>query len=203
MRYISKALLFMVAAAALLGLGATTASASRGVTIPGGAITATGGSIVFSGSVANITCRVTLTGTLNTSITKTAGASVGSVTGGSTTGCSSSLGGTATATVLEFPWPIRYNSFTGTLPNISSVLMTVGPAGFLILVDSIFGRIACLFRGSFGINSSGNPITTLTVQANQTAALVSRLALATIDCPRSGSLTGSFTLSPTQRMTLF
>ncbi len=69
------------------------------------------------------------------------------------------------------PWHIQYNSFTGTLPNITGIRTTLIGASFLVRA---FGFISCLYRTSqaepaFGtINVTSGSANTLTADNTHT-----------------------------------
>jgi hypothetical protein len=93
----------------------------------------------FSGGFGTTGCSLTLEGTLHSaSITKTAGLLIGYITRASIGPCPSGSASILTATL---PWHLRYESFTGTLPNITSVRMTL--IGMAFSLRETFG-ISCL-----------------------------------------------------------
>lgn len=128
MKLFGKLALTMVAALALIGL--TTSAASAVTVRPGGNITATSlGRLVLSGAI-DISCNVSLAGTLRTS--GTVGSVVGQITGGSANPCDPSLG----VTLDNLPWDLRLDAATNT-----SADMTVVGATFTV------GGL-CQFRGN-------------------------------------------------------
>jgi hypothetical protein len=201
---ITKLATMVVAAAAVLAFGAATASASTGVSVPGGAITGTGTAITFSGGFGSITCPVTLVGSLNARINKTVGATVGTITSGSVGACSGSFGVvSASASVLGFPWTVTYRSFSGTLPNISRVNLVANGAAFLISASTLLGQLNCLYRDNVDTTTVGAPTVTGLNVNDSSVALNTILPGTTGTCPNPGAVSGTFNLSASQRMTLF
>jgi hypothetical protein len=152
--------------------------------------------LVFAGTV-NVTCDVTLNGTLQRLITKALGSPAGSVTEGRTTNCRESFFGATRALVLAEPrngFPITYSSITGTLPTITGGTLLV--EGAFELHVSPFGAAAeCLFRGRIGARAVENPIRRLAVETTRHG----RIPLAPGGdlrgdglCPASGDMRGDF-----------
>lgn len=188
------ALAAMAIAAAALGAG--SAAASEFQFSPGGTITGTSlGPVTFSGSGITITCPLTLSGTVTSArVPKVSGTSYGEVTSVTIGRCT---GGTAS--VLSLPWPITYNAILGTLPNaVTGVALTVNRLGFQL---SALG-ITCLYGGNIATLlavTGTNPYTTglYAVPAGSSAPFVSGSFL----CPRTGTMTGTFGITPTQTVT--
>ena len=105
-----------------------------------------------------VRCPVTLEGTLHSAtISKTPELLVGFITR-ATVGTNSCSGGSATVLQETLPWHLRYAGFTGTLPNMTAVIInTIGSA---FRVRGPFGT--CLFtstttqptRGTYSLNTS-------------------------------------------------
>jgi hypothetical protein len=75
------------------------------------------------------TCRVTLEGSLHSrTIAKVRGALIGYLTRVSTNICNNGV----TILTQTLPWHIRYESFSGILPNITLILIRSSPASFQI-----------------------------------------------------------------------
>lgn len=92
-----------------------------------------------------IECPVTLAGSFHSkTLSKVCGQLVGYVTEAHVAEASCH---NERARVLPetLPWHIQYNSFTGTLPNITSIKTTLIGAAFLVRA---FGFISCLYRTS-------------------------------------------------------
>lgn len=195
LRSIRHALLAAVALVAL-AVGCSTAVAGEFQFSPGGTITGTSlGPVTFSGSGITITCPLTLRGTVTSArVPKVAGTSYGEVTSVSIGRCS---GGTAA--VLGLPWPVVYNAILGTLPNaVTGVSLTVNRTGFLLNAIGI----ECLYGGSITTLlavTGTNPYTTglYEIPAGSSAPFVR----GSFFCPRTGSMTGTFGISPTQTVT--
>lgn len=76
---------------------------------------------VFSG--VTVSCNATLEGSFHsTSIAKVERSLIGSITRATSNSCSA---GTMSVLTETLPWHVQYGSFTGTLPNISTVTMRV------------------------------------------------------------------------------
>lgn len=192
--------LAMLAAVALVALaaGSGTAAAGEFQFSPGGTITgASLGAVTFSGSGITITCNLTIRGTVTSArVPKVSGTSYGEITSVSVGRCS---GGTAS--VLGLPWPVVYNSILGTLPEaVTGVSLTLQRTGFLMNAIGL----ECLYGGSITsllAVTGRNPYTTglYAIPAGSSAPFVRGSAF----CPRTGSMTGTFGISPTQTVTRF
>ncbi|HEU4701567.1 MAG TPA: hypothetical protein VFS37_03720 [Conexibacter sp.] len=151
----------------------------------------------------SITCPVTLEGSfLERTATKTAGAVRARITRSTVGTCRE---GNATILAETQPWNVTYQSFTGTLPNISGVRYELVNAAFQ--VEPGLG-IRCLARTSSEFPAAGDAardangrITSLTADSS--------LAIPTsgnVECPRFGIFTGTGEVfvqgSSTTRVTL-
>jgi hypothetical protein len=86
--------------------------------------------VSFTGAFGNIRCEVTLEGSLHsTTIPKVEEALIGLVTKAELGACSS---GAATILRATLPWHMRYDSFAGLLPNISSIEVRIVGANFRV-----------------------------------------------------------------------
>jgi hypothetical protein len=189
--------LTVVVAVAVLAsaLGAGTAVGASFQFSPGGAITGTSlGAVTFSGSGITITCELTLSGTVTSRVVeKRAGASYGAVTSVSIGRCS---GGSAAVSGL--PWPVTYNAILGSLPDgVTAVSLTVNDASFALT----FSGITCTYGGDVTslLSVSGrNPYTTTlyAIPSNRVP-----LVRGSFLCPSTGSMSGTFAISPTQTVT--
>lgn len=124
-----KSLLAAASTMVLLAAFVSTASANR---LSSNAVrtTAIWREVIFRGPFGEANCNLTLEGSVHSAtITKTPGLLIGYITRASIERCV--VGG---ATVLQetLPWHVRYRGFTGTLPNISSIITEVIGAGFRI-----------------------------------------------------------------------
>jgi len=127
MRTYSKLILAALAASALLALAVGSASAGRFSTnernfelIWDNALAGkTKLELIGRSAGVNIQCKVTLLGHFNeNTIIKATGIDQGSINHGELRECE---GGSATIRAETFPWNLRYRSFTGSLPNITSI----------------------------------------------------------------------------------
>lgn len=150
-----------------------------------------------------ITCPVTLEGSfLERTWAKVRNTFASRITRASLGVCQE---GNASILAASLPWEVTYQSFTGTLPNITSVRYALIGAAFQ--VEPGFG-IVCLARTSTespaagdARRESGGKITSLTADSS--------LAIPTtgnFECPRSGIFAGSGEVfvqgSSTTRVTL-
>jgi hypothetical protein len=203
-------------AALLLALGAGAANASRSFSVTNNTLlTYTSPGLTFSGPAGRrIICAVTLTASLHSVVAKVRGTLAGFVNGGRAERCSNSTGiGTTEARPLVShvdPWHISYESFRGTLPIISEILVIIRNARFLILVESVFigGRLGCLYRGDIPVGTAGtagNPYTIRTLiplRPNNAVLQPGELNTSTQECEPEGELSGTFTatLPPAARL---
>jgi len=137
----SKLLLAVVGATVLLGALVSSASAGR---LSNSATTnkATWTRMNFAGGFGTVECEVRLEGRFHAAtITKTAGSLIGYITAGTVIRCAR---GGATINAGSLPWHRRYTSFTGTLPNITTINETVTGAEWTIR-EPTFG-ITCTVR---------------------------------------------------------
>jgi hypothetical protein len=193
-RLLALAALAIAAAA----LGAGTAAAGEFQFNPGGTITGTSlGPVTFTSNGITITCPLTIRGTVTSArVPKVAGTSYGEITSVTVGRCS---GGTAS--VLGLPWPVTYNAILGVLPEgVTGVSLTVERTGFLLNTIGL----ECLYGGtitSLLAVTGANPYTSglYEVPPGSSAPLVRGSFL----CPRSGTMTGTFGITPTQTVTRF
>jgi len=196
----------------VLALGVATASA-RNLSTSEQSIRATWSSLEFSAGV-TIRCRVTLEGSLHTrTIAKVARSLIGAgtraifahpCTGGEAwadNGTESEPLGTAPS---RGPGHLTYESFTGTLPNISAVSFSVSRISFVVQA-TILG-LTC--RGRYGraednitgiaAREAGGGITSITPREGTRASLVEQLGPNAV-CSSTGTFSG--TGSATQLVT--
>jgi hypothetical protein len=92
-----------------------------------------------------IACPVTLEGSFHSkTLSKVAEALVGYLTKASVASASCT-GGHARALTETLPWHVRYESFTGTLPSITSITTDIIGAAFLV---EAFGFLSCLYTST-------------------------------------------------------
>jgi hypothetical protein len=190
-----KLLALVALAAAALAAGAGSAFAASFQFNPGGTITGTSlGPVTFSGSGINITCNLTLGGTVTSAVVaKVAGTSYGAINSVTIGRCS---GGTAAVSGL--PWSVVYNAILGSLPNaVTGVSLTLQRTSFSVT----FSGITCQYGGDItsllAVTGSNPYTTTLYAVPGTSVPLVSGSFL----CPRTGSMSGTFALTPTQTVT--
>ena len=119
---LSKLLLAVAGATVLLSALASSAVA-RNLSTSSQNIRATWARVNFAGGFGAVECEVVLRGSFHSrTITKTVGTLSGFITEGSIIRCSRG-GGTVNSESL--PWHVRYRSFTGTLPTISTISATI------------------------------------------------------------------------------
>jgi len=138
----TKLLLSALTAALVLSAAVGTASARR-LALSNQTFRAIWNPLVFSNAAESIEvrCAVTLEGSFHSStLSKVNEQLVGYVTSAKVAeaGCS---GGKARALTETLPWHIRYESFAGTLPTITSIGVRLVGAAFLI---EVFG-VSCLY----------------------------------------------------------
>jgi len=147
---LSKLLLAVVGATVLLGALVGSASAGR-FSNSARSLNATWTTMNFAGGFGTVECEVVLEGTLhNASMTKTPNTLMGYITAGNVSRCR--RGG---ATILRetLPWHVQYESFSGTLPNITAINTRVIGASWRIR-EPTFG-VTCLARSTTTEPSTG------------------------------------------------
>lgn len=190
--------LFLTTIMALVALMVATATASAftAAVSPGGAISsASEGKVRFKGGSTTIECNLTLRGSLNSSVTLTAGQPLGRISGVEIANCS----GGNSVTVLNLEWTLEYTGTEGELPNeVSGVNFKVKNASFNL---GLFGGfINCLYQGDEPsiLNVTGtNPYTSSTIRTNGTATIPLHSGSG---CPSTGTMTGTFRLAPSQEI---
>jgi hypothetical protein len=170
------------------------ASASTGIASPGLSSSVTG-PVTLTSSGVNIICSVTLTGNLERTIAKTAGALGLTATGGTIFGCNPS---TVTGTVVP-GITVGYRSFAGTLPGITGFTGTNTSVGSFTLRGTPFPAAGCTFSaaiGAFSLTTTGSANTF--TNASMSGAVTSRSS----GCPVAGTLNGRGTFALTVVVTL-
>jgi hypothetical protein len=188
----SRALLALVGATVLLAALVGAASAAH-LRTSSQNIRAVWTGMEFEAGV-TIRCPVTLEGSLHSStIAKTAGALIGYITR-AIVGEATCANGRARTLTENLPWHVRYASFAGTLPNITSVSTTIIGARFLVLASfPIIGTISCLYITESGHAATGRfNLGTGGVVSSVTAG--GTISSQTGGCPE-GSLGGTGTVS--------
>jgi len=126
---LSKLLLAAVGATVLLGALVSSASA-RNLSTSSQTIRMFWSRMDFRGGFGTVECELILRGSLHTrTSTKTLGSLIGFITEGNVPRCAR---GSATISIVSFPWHRRYRGFTGTLPSVSTVSDTITGAEWTI-----------------------------------------------------------------------
>ena len=161
---LSKLLLATVGATVLLGALVSSASA-RNVSVSNQFLRSDFRSVTFRAPFGDIICEVRLSGSLHTrTFVKQVGSLIGYITQASLGACAA---GTSTILQATLPWHVRYLGFTGTLPNITSIIVNVIGAAFRVrrniqdcLAISEAGRPAI---GTFNRDVARRTLTTATI----------------------------------------
>lgn len=196
--------LVLMAALALVAVFAIagTAAAYDAEISPGGEISASGSNVTFSSGRIAIVCDLTLDGSLATSVSNVeedSNQDLGEVTEVSWASCE---GGEVRA-VLGLEWNISFDGANGTLPNeVSSIDFSIDDAEFQLAVFG--GFINCLYSGNAVVEMDVNPTRTAGVYTSSTISTTgSTYGLVSGSlCPSTGSMTGAFSMSPTQTITV-
>jgi hypothetical protein len=193
-----KSLLAVAALAIPVTVTVAQSSAHNYSISPGGPIKLISPAATFSDGFMEVRCKLTLAGTFaRGTIAKRAETSMGALTEGAASEC---VGGSVLPLIGPGgpSEPITYQSFSGTLPVITAVNARIV---WERLIGIPFWK-ACLWRGYFigRFNISAGEMTEYTVTSN---ALTLEIDLTP---PACGGTTerdsGTFTLSPRQRITL-
>jgi hypothetical protein len=180
-----KLLLMAVGFLTVALMGASTAQASRGISLSATTIGASGSLTMNS----VITCDVLLSLTANSNtLTKTTGTTQATANGGYIRNCTGSLAGNPATGAILGPINIQYRSFAGTLPNITKINILAPNAAFSL--NTVAGL--CLYAGSLdgvGFDVSGGAISSVNFNGSSALAKSSGGLL----CPSSGSISGLLT----------
>jgi outer membrane lipoprotein SlyB len=184
--------------AALAGCAAASAFASAGIrfesTPTAEAINIS--SLTFTAEGSSVSCPITLSGSLDEAMQKTAGQLLGEVT---STRVGTCTGGEIRLLTETLPWNLAYASFQGTLPRITGVTLDIKQFAALATV-TIFGITSrCLYSGAARGILNGTETTQLRLEEGTPISLVTTLSGI---CPARGTLRGTGSLSRTLRMTL-
>jgi hypothetical protein len=206
MRTSAKLILTALTAALVLASAVGSASA-RSLSASEQSIRVSWTSLEFSSSLATIRCRVTLEGSFHArTIAKVARALIGAIsraivghacTGGEAwadNGTEAEPLGTAPQ---KLPFHVTYESFAGTLPNISSLGLLLSRISFVLQATSIgvsarcrYGRVEDNISGT-ATREAGGGITSLApVAGRDRARLVEGLLNGGL-CPGEGQFAGS------------
>jgi hypothetical protein len=135
MRNRSKLLLTGLAAAIVMAFAVGSASANR-IETSSQSFRAVWSRLTFNDAAnVRVECPVTLSGSFHSkTISKVSGSLIGYINSAAVGACT---GGEARADTETLPWHIQYNSFTGTLPNIESITLTLVGSKFEITAGGI------------------------------------------------------------------
>jgi len=180
-----------------LALTASAASASRTIGFsPAGPYEGTTTFLYIAGGGWTITCAATLSGAVNASVAKVAGAAIANVTELTINPCRlGTLPGGIIVTALTGSWNLTYEGFEGVLPNdISRVRTALRNVKILLKFnDSFFG--GCLYQGDLDGRLEVAGMVARTLFAEGVMVKVEALLNSTF-CPREGFVAGTFDLSP-------
>ena len=195
MRTRSKLLFVGLIAAIGLMAAVGTASANR-LSVSSRTFTAIWRPLRFTGfgGAISVTCSVTISGSFHSAtIAKVRGALIGHINR-ATLDNSTCAGGSATILQASLPWHVRYDSFAGTLPNISRVRLGLVGAAFLLNVGA-----SCLYRSTaaspaFGnvLVGAGGAVTGLEAESGAAIPLQEGGFL----CPAGGNFTNTGAVTP-------
>ena len=146
---ICKLLLATVGASVLLGALVSGASA-RNWSVSNQNLSAMWRSLEFALPGATTRCQLTVEGSLHTrTLPKIVGSLIGYITKVILGPCTA---GTASVLAETLPWHVRYSAFSGSLPEITSIIIHVVNASFRMREA---GGISCLVRTSAAEPSVG------------------------------------------------
>jgi hypothetical protein len=176
MRTRGKLALAALAVAITLGALVGTTSANR-IALSNQTFRATWSSLGFVG-FASIRCHVTMEGSFHSkTLAKVAEGLIGYVTR-ATVDEGHCTGGSARVLQETLPWHIRFESFSGTLPNITVAWKRIVGAGWQVGANVLGAPVLCLFTSTAASPLRGG--------ANISAGVVESLTLTeTSQIPRS------------------
>lgn len=193
-----------LALVALFAIAATASAYTATVRNAGAISTVSSGKVTFTAGTSRIECNLTLPGTLASSVAtieQEVGQSLGAIEGTRVT-WAECVGGTVSAT-LGASWNLKFNRIEGTLPErVTAVDFTIQNAEFLL---STFGGFAnCLYHGEAPVTMATNTTRTVDVYTSGTIRTTESLfsLVSGSLCPSSGRMTGTFTMSPQQTITV-
>ncbi len=135
MRNRSKLLLVGLTATIVMAYAVSSASANR-IETSSQNFRASWSNLVFNDAArVRVECPVTLEGSFHSrTLSKVSGQLIGFINHATVGTCT---GGTARADTETLPWHIQYNSFEGTLPNITGITLTLTNSKFEITANNI------------------------------------------------------------------
>jgi hypothetical protein len=193
------AIVTAVCAIAIGLLAAGTAGASRGISAGTTSTRLTSRAYTFNSPEfeAPIVCRVEYTISVHRTIAKSSGTLFGFVTAIRVDECRN---GVMIPLPAGLPWHITYISFSGVLPNITSLRLQINGAAWLLADGAGFSR--CLYRGNEQ-HTTGGGTTINELRADSTVAIPLSVRLpGSFFCPANVNIQGSTAVSPTVRITL-
>jgi len=159
---------------AALTLAGADQAAAESLSLSNSSFRVTWSSLSFEAGVSPVRCPITLEGSFHSgTLLKVAGTLIGNVTRAAAGTCTS---GTVTVLTETLPWHVKYASFAGALPNITTVNVSTVGAAFSGR-EPVFG-VTCLFR------STAEAPSTLAVTREAGGALTTASAGGTI--PENG-----------------
>jgi hypothetical protein len=189
----SKLVLVALTAALTLGALVGMASANR-IAQSNQTFRSTWNALEFIGFV-TIRCHVTIEGSFHSrTISKVAEALVGYVSR-AIVDEGHCTGGSARVLSESLPWHIRYASFTGTLPNITGIVLRQVNAAFQVSAVVLGAQVNCLFKSTAASPMRGTVEVSGGVAQNLTpeAAQIPRSSGSEFSCGNSGRLGGTST----------
>ena len=207
---VKRTVVVIVVALGIVAGTSTMASASFGIGIaPNGAIEGTSeGRLVFRGGAGvEISCEVVLRGNLVPLVRKLVGQPFGAIAGGEARGCVGNMFTIGVPTVMFLaPIPLTYNSFLGTLPNITGLLVNFQPLNFRTNETEARARILaeCLYEGTIGglLTVAGGEFDRLRFLEANRARLKAERSRGVENCEAEMVLRGSLRIAPRQRAVL-
>ena len=191
MRHLRKLILATIAATLFMILMITAASANRlrlsskNIRIVWTEMILTNG----AGGEGLITCPVTLEGSIHSAtVSKVIGSLVGHINR-ATIAEASCRGGRATISQASLPWHTTFEGFTGTLPRIASMILSLQGVNFVIEVFGVvcgYGRPEENSRGIANVEAGG----TITSLNSDTSIAIAKLT-GGILCPSTGGFSGT------------
>ncbi len=194
MRSYTKLLFAALIAALIMSMAAGTASASRSLSLNNGGVRTFSYSdrYTFTNEEGGfrVVCRVLRTITYTSDAApKTAGVVIANTPAATGIDVRECTGGTVRV-LQERAWKIRFDGFTGTLPAIRTIRLTIEPNGGGFLVEAFFGIARCLYGGNVsGIATvnAASEVTEIRAEERPNAATVN---LGGVECP-AGVLRGN------------
>ncbi|MGB2711705.1 MAG: hypothetical protein WBC33_09320, partial [Conexibacter sp.] len=139
-----------------------------------------------------VACDITRTISLHRTIPKTAGALAGLVTRVDLSNCDEPV----RVLTETLPWHLRYNSFSGTLPNPG--VINFAAVNLSWLVEFLGGLFRCLYSGTVLVGAviTGGVIVEIRYGPEGVTIRLSR-SLSVLGCPESMQLRGDLRMEPT------